>query len=284
MSIENIVLRQLTNNDFIELLDAINHSFADYIEPFKLNEEQLKFKIISEDIVLHWSVGVFLDSKLVAFIMHGVRALDSKKIVYNAGTGVLPEYRGKGLVGKMYEFILPFLEQNHVNKLVLEVIENNSSAIRAYEKDGFSIYRKLLCFSGKIRAEVRNVDICILPLNRLIWSEFLAFWDIQPSWQSYINSMDNSHVDSLGAFIDGDLVGYVLYSKDRKRIYQIAVSPNQRRRGIASNLIKETYKEMNGEEIQINNVDSAYESLRFFIEKQGLVNDVNQFEMIKNIS
>jgi len=53
---------------------------------------------------------------------------------------------------------------------------------------------------------------------------------------------------------------------------------------IASNLIKETYKEMNGEEIQINNVDSAYESLRFFIEKQGLVNDVNQFEMIKNIS
>lgn len=284
MNTGNIVIRRLTDDDFDDLLNAVNSSFADYIVPFNLNKEQLKFKILSEDIVMQWSVGVFLDNKLVAFIMHGVRALDSKKVVYNAGTGVLSEYRGKGFVGKMYEFITPFLKQNEVKELVLEVIESNNSAIRAYEKDGFTVRRKLLCFDGKIETTINHhSNVCLLPLNKLLWTDFVAFWDIQPSWQSYINSMDNLQPDALGAFIEGKLVGYVLFSKERNRVYQIAVSKNHRRKGIASNLIKEAYQATNAETLQINNIDSTCESIKLFLERQGLVNDINQFEMMRSL-
>lgn len=283
MNTDNVVLRRLADDDFDDLLNAVNISFADYIVPFKLNEEQLKFKILSEDIVMQWSVGVYLDNKLVAFIMHGVRTLDSKKIVYNAGTGVLPEYRGKGFVGEMYEFITPFFKQNEVKELVLEVIESNNSAIRAYEKDGFTIHRKLLCFNGKIETTINHPNVYLLPLNKLLWTDFVAFWDIQPSWQSYINSMDNLQPDALGAFIEGKLVGYVLFSKERKRVYQIAVSKNHRRKGIGSFLIKEAYQATNAKTLQINNIDSTCESIKLFLERQGLVNDINQFEMMKSL-
>ncbi|WP_286862462.1 MULTISPECIES: GNAT family N-acetyltransferase [Sphingobacterium] len=283
MNTDNVILRRLTDDDFDDLLNAVNTSFADYIVPFKLNEEQLKFKILSEDIVMQWSVGVFLDNKLIAFIMHGVRTLDSKRVVYNAGTGVLPDYRGKGFVGKMYEFINPFLKQNEVKELVLEVIASNNSAIRAYEKDGFTVRRKLLCFGGKVETTINHSNVCLLPLNKLLWADFVAFWDIQPSWQSYINSMDNLQPDALGAFIEGKLVGYVLFSKEMKRVYQIAVSKNHRRKGIASHLIKEAYQATNAEILQVNNIDSTCESIKLFLERQGLVNDINQFEMMKSL-
>jgi len=100
----------LTEKDTPDLLNTLNHAFADYIVPFQLNAEQLQFKIRSENIVSDWSLGVFDSERLVAFIMHGVRKENGKTVVYNAGTGVLSEYRGQGLVGKMYDFIQPFLK------------------------------------------------------------------------------------------------------------------------------------------------------------------------------
>lgn len=276
-------IRQLAKQDTNDLLKAINGAFADYIVPFQLNDGQLQFKIESENILLEWSIGVFDSNQLVAFIMHGIRTENGKTIVYNAGTGVLPKYRGQGLVGKMYNYIQPFFKENKVNQHVLEVIENNQSAIRAYEKNGFYINRKLLCFSGKLQVESHSNIALIQPLNEFSWNDFQLFWDISPSWQSAELSMNNAKPTALGAFIEGKLVGYVLFNSGKNRIYQIAVKPQERRKGIAKQLLVEVNKQLSDGTIQINNVDEAAENLKIFFEKQGLVNDINQFEMVKSL-
>lgn len=276
-------IRQLTKQDIPDLLNAINGAFADYIVPFQLNAEQLQFKMQSENIVPEWSIGVFEAEKLIAFIMHGVRTVNGKTVVYNAGTGVLPEYRGHGLVGKMYDYIQAFFEEHNVNQLVLEVIESNQSAIRAYEKNGFTIQRKLLCFAGELQPKQDLNIATIKPLQNFVWEDFKLFWDISPSWQSAISSMDIAQPKVLGAFVGEDLAGYVLFNPTNKRIYHIAVTPEHRRKGIGTQLLAEVQKQLSEEKVQINNVDESAENLKLFLEKEGLVNDINQFEMVKNI-
>lgn len=276
-------IKKLTIQDTECLLQAINQAFADYIIPFKLTAEQLHFKITSENIQLDWSVGVFVDKTLIAFIMHGVYTYNGETCVYNAGTGVLPAFRGQGLVGKMYDFISPFLRENQTRKLVLEVIEGNHSAIRSYEKFGFSIQRKLLCFEGKLHVEKPEKNVVIKTLDDFSWSVLQSFWDIEPSWQSAPQAMNFIKPSLLGAFVEQELVGYVFFNPLLKRIYQIAVSPGYRRKGIGTQLLAETSFYTDGEKIQVNNVDESAEHIQLFLEKYGLINDISQFEMIKHL-
>jgi|GEM_PF-1269964 len=53
-------IRQLREQDTPDLLNVIDDAFADYMEPFQLNTEQLQFKMMSENIILEWSVGAFV--------------------------------------------------------------------------------------------------------------------------------------------------------------------------------------------------------------------------------
>lgn len=276
-------IRILNQNDTPILLKTINAAFADYIVPFQLTEAQLQSKITSENILLDWSIGVFHEDEMVAFIMHGVRNENRKAKVYNAGTGVIPTHRGKALVGKMYDFIQDFFVNNNANQLVLEVIEGNNSAIRAYEKNGFEINRKLLCFSGildvKLNANIAEIRI----LNDINWDEAQNFWDISPSWQNSNESMKMAKPTALGAFVNDHLVGYVLFNSTNKRVYQIAVAKDFRRKEIGKQLLAEVQNQLSVEKLQINNVDEACESLKLFFEGLGLKNDINQFEMTKDL-
>ncbi len=276
-------IRRLIQEDTGDLLNAVNGAFADYIVPFQLDAEQLQFKMTSEDVLPAYSVGVFDDDKMVAFIMHGHRNSSGKRIVYNAGTGTLPAYRGKGLAGKMYDYMMPFLKDQEIEQLVLEVIESNQQAIRAYEKSGFSTRRKLLCFGGILVAKDVPGDYVVRPLNHLDWDILQSFRDIEPAWQNAASTMENVLPEALGAFAGDELIGYILFNPERKRLYQLAVAPRHRRKGVATQLLNQIQQVLPGQKIQCNNIDEAATGLKIFLEKQGLVNEINQFEMIKNL-
>lgn len=276
-------IRRLIQEDTGDLLNAVNGAFADYIVPFQLDAEQLQFKMTSEDVLPAFSVGVFDAGKMVAFIMHGHRSPSGKRIVYNAGTGTLPAYRGKGLVGKMYDYILPFLKDQEIEQLVLEVIESNQQAIHAYEKSGFSNRRKLLCFGGSIAAKAVPGEYEIRPLNHLDWDILRSFGDIEPAWQNAAATMENILPEAIGAFAGDELAGYILFNPERKRLYQLAVAPRHRRKGVATQLLNHIQQALPGQKIQCNNIDEAATGLKIFLEKQGLVNELNQLEMIKNL-
>lgn len=276
-------LRRLTDKDRADLLVTFNDAFADYIIPFKLDEEQLLFKISAEDILPEYSVGAFDKGKMVAFMLHGFRDSACKKIVYNAGTGILPAFRGRGLVGKMYDHLLPFLKNRGINQVVLEVIENNQRAISAYEKAGFSILRKLPCFGGVLQRNAAPGIYTIQPLNQLDWQILPSFWDIEPAWQNATATMKKIMPTAFGAFSGSELIGYILFNLDRKRLYQLAVAPGYRRKGVATQLLSQMRKVLPQEKIQCHNVDEAATGLKIFLEKQGLINEINQFEMGKDL-
>lgn len=278
--------KNLANVEVEEILSVFNLSFSDYVVPFHLSKDQLITKIAAEKIDLNLSVGAFEDGKLVAFILQAQKDENGEKVIYNGGTGVIPGNRGKGLVRKMYDFIIPVLKEKNADVLLLEVIEGNQPAIRAYENFGFKIIRKLLCFNGNIKPGKMNSDVLIKELTDFQWETFRSFWDIEPSWQGSVFVLEDMRKDcvALGAFEGGKLVGYTIYSPASKKVYQMAVDKNYRRQGIGTKLFEMIGHKINGEIISFNNVDESSENIsKFLSEKIGLKNWISQFEMKRTI-
>lgn len=278
--------KTLSNTSTEDILSVFNLSFSDYIVPFHLSIEQLTTKIAAEKINPDISVGAFEDGRLVGFILQAEKTGNGEKIIYNGGTGVVPESRGKGLVRKMYDFIIPILKERNADTLLLEVIEGNDAAIRAYENLGFNKVRRLLCFNGNINAKKENAEVSVQELKDFQWEKLSAFWDIEPSWQGSVfvlNPMPENYI-TLGAYIGEKLVGYIIYGPAAKKIYQIAVDKDHRKQGVGTKLFNAIKERNNGEAISLNNVEDTAEDTHLFLTQTiGLKNPVSQFEMKRSI-
>ncbi|MBL1219417.1 GNAT family N-acetyltransferase [Chryseobacterium sp. L7] len=279
-------IRSLKNTGVEELLSVFNESFSDYVVPFHLTLEQLTSKIATEKIDMDLSVGAFHSDKLVSFILRAEKEENHQRIIYNAGTGVIKEYRGQGLVRKMYDHIVLSLNGEDDNVLTLEVIVGNDAAIRAYENLGFKIIRKLLCFNGIIDLKEKDSEIQVKEMETFQWEAFQSFRDIEPSWQSSIEVLEGIRKDCriLGAYKNGMLVGYAIYNPAAKKVYQIAVDKNYRKQGIGTQLFCRIGKDCEGQALSFNNVDERSQNTSAFLERTlGLKNWVSQFEMKKNL-
>jgi len=278
-------IKTLAGIDHKDILNAFNNSFSDYFIPFKLTEEQLKSKMLADKTDLNLSVGVFEKGKLIAFILHGFDSVNNENVVYNGGTGVIPQKRGFGLTKQMYLFMLPILAKKRINKLILEVISENTQAIKSYKKSGFRIKRELICYQGIIEDLKTSIDIEIKELQNYNWKLMESFWDINPTWQNSRNVINESkhNIISWGAYSNKQLIGYVIYNPTHKRIQQIAVSKNFRKKRIASTLILEL-AETYGNTVSIINVDKSSKNVNAFFKKIGLENNLQQLEMELNLN
>ncbi|MCG2461621.1 GNAT family N-acetyltransferase [Flavobacteriaceae bacterium F89] len=263
-----------------EILKVFNESFSDYFIPLQLTEEQLNSKILADKIKLDLSVGVFENGNLVAFILHGYDKINSEKIIYNGGTGVIPKNRGSGLTKQMHRFILPVLKEKGINKLYLEVIAENIQAIKSYKKSGYKVERELVCYKGEIRISKINNNLEIKELQNYNWNSIQSFWDISPTWQNsknILNELRKTNI-SLAAYIENQLTGYVIFNPKNKRIQQIAINKNYRKQKVASTLLSKLIEDY-GNTLWVINVDKSSKSVNAFFQKLGFEKNLEQLEM-----
>lgn len=122
------------------------------------------------------SAGIFDDNKLVGFILHGIDTDENGTLTaFNCATGILPEYRKRGFVQELYQYLFPALQAGGVEKCGLEVITQNDIACQSYERAGFEVKKRYKCFFGKLE-----------PTGAL--GGLLAFTKTaKPNWGSYAN-------------------------------------------------------------------------------------------------
>ena len=275
--IEFNTLRQTSNQ---EILNCFNLSFSDYMIPFKLNPEQLETKIVTESINREISVGAFRNQKLIGFVLHGERKAGKVQKAYNAGTGVIPAERGHALTRRMYDFIKPELERKRFDEIVLEVISNNSPAIKSYEEIGFKAVRKLSCYSGELIIKEINKEIKILQIEKPNFEQLSQIGEIEPTWQNSVETIINLGNDALCflAYMGAKLCGYTVLNSNNNRILQIAVKKEVRNRLIGSTLLHHLNK-LNSKPISIINVDNNFHSINNFLESRNLIKTLVQEEM-----
>lgn len=107
-----------------------------------------------------------------------------------------------------------------------------------------------------------------------------SFGDIHTTWQNSKNVLDDlkKDNDARAAYMNGQLIGYVIYNPKSKQIQQIAIHKSYRRKGIATKLIADLAGQY-GSSFSVINVDKKAKSLSDFFESLGFECFIEQLEM-----
>lgn len=272
--------RFLKNVNLEELLQVFNKSFSDYVVPMKLSMDQLRDKIKAEGIDLTISVGAFCNKELVGFILHA----KNNDYLYNAGTGVLPSFRGNNLTTKMYDYAIPLFKSFSMRKINLEVVSSNETACKSYRKIGFKKWRVLNSIKGIISIKTHKFEeVEGLQISNLPYYEYLISFaekDIIPTWENNEFCIQNfeTSLTIRKATINGTTtVGYIIFDSKANKILQIWVKEAYRRKGIGSYLIKELIG--NDRSFLVTNIDGQNFGIHSFFKSVGGEPYLEQVEM-----
>jgi ribosomal protein S18 acetylase RimI-like enzyme len=262
--------------------------FADYIIQFDLTERQFQNHITLNAVDLDRSAGCFDAEKPVGLSLNGFGKWEGKATVYDAGTTVIPEYRRRGISRAMFDWMVPGFSAEGYKQFLLEVITSNNPAIRLYEQLGFYTTRELLLLEGEPTINLdRSVDgaIEIREIHRHENIPFALFWEGKPSWQNSPEAVERSIQMKrfFGAFIDGECVGYIVFSGGVGRLAQLAVHRDHRRKGIGTRLLREMQKDAQDQKLHIINLDESMTESVLFFQNRGFRKVLAQFEMVKDL-
>jgi len=274
-----MTIRGLDHCSLEIITSTFNEAFSDYFIPLQFTAETMKAKMKAENILLPYSIGAFEGDRLVGFILHGYDSFDGEKIIYNAGTGVVPAFRGKGLTVDMYQYAIGHLQAEGIRSHVLEVIDTNQPAINVYCKMGFSIVRKLGAFRSSVSVPVNSLST-ITQLNE-IDDTVMVFRDCRPAWQNSLASIrrDRTGHSFPGIYINGELVAYAVYVPSSGRVKQCAVHPHWRRKGLGSSLIGYMMDHNAKGELVFTNIDEEYTPGIQFLEALAFKKFLGLYEM-----
>ena len=275
-----INFRSLAYTDIETLLICFNDSFKDYFVPLQLTKEQLAGKIYAEAIDMKLSFGAFHNGQLVAFILNGIDDIYNKKTAYNAGTGVLPGYRGQKLSMFLYIYLIDELKKNGIEKAILEVIDQNIAAIKTYERIGFAITASLISSKGK--PENKTFDPSTIQISKHPdWGMITTMCEWKPAWQ-YNNNTLRRAWNNYTLFTSGDdiVMAYCIANPENGRIAHFGRNENGDEH--ISNLFGYLASTIEPP-LTIIHVDEIATEANAFIKKTGIQHFINSFEMQMDI-
>ncbi|WP_347157738.1 GNAT family N-acetyltransferase [Pontibacter chitinilyticus] len=277
----------LSEKQLPQLHQTFIAAFADYVVPIQLSWEQFQAKVTREGITPSFCVAAFAGEQMVGFILTGLGEWQGKPTAYNAGTGVIPAFRGQHITQQLYQFLLPKLRESGVEQCLLEVIQENAPALKSYQHTGFHITRSLDCFRGLKNELLFQVPppeaITIVEAAIPDWQAYAALQEVLPTWQNAPQAIKRS-IDTtliLEAQTTGqELVGYaVLYPKNGA-IAQLAVAEAYRRLGIGTALLRAMSSRTEAPALLLINVDAVAHDTISFLERRLFRTILKQYEML----
>lgn len=276
-TLENVCIEKL-HNTFVE-------AFSDYTVKIDMPLLKLQQNLKRTGFVAKASICASDNEILVGLLLNAIRQWDGKLTVYDAGTGVVKEYRNKGISSNMVLSAVQLLKEMKVEQYLLEVIQSNTAAVNLYKKQGFKVSREFECFNldKKLfthipKHKVQHID----SISENDWIELAKFWDVRPSWQNSIdsvNAISDTFIYSI-VNINEAIVGYGIIDKKTGAIPQIAVDKNYRGRGIGTSIFADLLMSTESDNISIINVDSQCTSMKNLILDLGFKQMLKQYEMI----
>jgi len=266
-------IRSLQDTPLDTIVNCLLISFEDYFVPMptQLGYWQDRFK--GARVNLGLSFGCFEQEQLVGFIINGIDDHQGELTAFNTGTGVIPSHRGKRVVDQIYDFAIPILQKAGVQKCALEVIQANDRAIRVYERIGFRITKKFLCFKGQLKEGKALLDIKIVPFHEVA-ARNKPFHDYY-SWDNMDAAVTAAGPVYTTYFVrdsEGEEVGYFTINPNNGYLAQYESFQDD------FNLLLNAISQIRTE-VRINNVDIERADVVIFLLAAGLDNHIDQYEM-----
>jgi len=278
----------LSIDQYSGIYRAFLEAFSDYaVDMSYMNESNMLNRWIKNGVDFSCSVGAFHGDKIVGFTMIGIGFYKGQLSAFDAGTGIIPAFRGKGLASAMFDFAIPKLKGKEVKRFYLDVLQSNRAGIRAYEKSGFTIARRYNCYELRLTNQKFPAydprHIQVLPIDRELIYTFANELDWTPAWENSFFAISGIPDDLLvlGAFRKGICIGIIIYYPAIQWIHNILVRKEYRKQGIASRLLSYLLCEISIDTqlVKVINIQDTDVAMDKLVRKFGFSPVTGQYEM-----
>jgi ribosomal protein S18 acetylase RimI-like enzyme len=278
----------LSEADFPMAHATMVEAFSDYhLDMSYMTSERSRLRNLKSGVNYDCSVAAFDGDRMVGVTFVGLGDWLGERAAFDAGTGIIPNYRGQGVAKAMFEFILPRLRERGVSRFLLEVLQPNKAAIRAYEKTGFEITREFACYDLQLASfngeDLASGEFDVRRISKPDLQAFRSHTDWQPSWENSFEGMQNIEDDliMLGAFSHDRCIGILVFYPLLEWIMSLVVDVRHRRRGVASTLLKALMTDLPEgiDVVKVNNIDHSDQAMIAFFKKAGAKWVIDQYEM-----
>jgi ribosomal protein S18 acetylase RimI-like enzyme len=227
------------------LTELLNQAYAGYLVPIRFTPVA-----VSRTLGIH---GIDLDSSRVACC--GSAAIGIGLLSHRGWTtrlaamGIVPEFRHAGVGRWLLDRLLAEGRQHGDRRITLEVIEDNTPAVRLYESAGFTARRRLLGYIGDhVSAAASDppeeVDVPEVAREVVRW----GLPDLP--WQVSGETLAHHSLPVVG-FRLGDAFAVIEPKETRVELLSLIVRPEARRRGAATRLLRALFAHYPGKDWRI---------------------------------
>ena len=216
-----------------ELVEILNRGFENYFIPIQFNMSQFSTMLRKDSIDLDSSRILLIDGEPAGIALIARRGWTSRLVAM----GISKPMRGKGAGLWFMKNLIEESRQRNDREMVLEVIEQNESAVKLYQKTGFQIVRRLIGFihtspAGESSSDVEELDL--REAGRLI--TLFGFSDLP--WQ--LSGETIAHMNPPARAYRKDQAYAVISNPDAEHvvIYSLLVHPDARGDGLGLDMLK----------------------------------------------
>lgn len=266
-------------------------AFADYaMDASGTKEESMMLRMSKNAVDYAASAGAYEDDRLVGFTLIGIDEVEDVLTAFDAGTGIIPDFRGQGLAKRMFDHALPELQDRGVKRFLLEVLQGNEPAIKAYQKSGFVITREFRCYVAETEhlrtlSQVAGIHVDI--------ADAASFEGLIPEakWTPSFENRFSAHlaipdcVTFISAFDGNECIGSIAYCRPLNWLLSLVVKRSHRRRGVGGALLNYLAATMlvDSPRLAALNIDGKDTGMQAFFEGVGFNPLVDQYEMSREL-
>lgn len=264
-SLQNISLEQLA--------DCFNLAFSDYEQPIHFTTDSLKYYLTASRVDLSLSFGAFCREQLVGFILNSSGIYHGQAVVFDAGTGVIPEHRGKQVFSGLFAYTAEQLRDQKIKRYYLEVLQENHHAVSIYRKKGFSILREYSVLVASGFEGAKNPQVAALPYGD--FQTFETTFSVEPSFEHTMDAIQQNPQLYEVLYLPGQ--AYCIHAKRNGELIQLHYHNLEALKDVLSVLAGKYPSAM------AKNIDYKYPDVINVLQEIGFKEITKQYEMVRDL-
>ena len=219
--VSTLEIRRLSACSFDDAVKIWNEGFQGYFVDMTLSLDRYLSRLQREGLSPEFSLMAFINGTPAGSLLNGIRTNAGRKVAWNGGTGVSPQFRGRGVGKALMRATVDLYKEHEIQVATLEAISENESAISLYQQFGYEVVDRLVFFNHEGALSERafpqpNSQTYSAAQVAPHFVGGLEFYDESVPWQGHWQSLIRYNGEALVVSnANGLAVGYALYKKNR---------------------------------------------------------------------
>ncbi len=271
-----------------QIYEAFQKGFSDYMIKLTMEKDDMIDRFFGAEGNERALSYLALDGqKGVGLVLGGIRMMNGVKTMRCGTMCIDPDYRGKGIAGKLIDLHKEMGKSQSCKQMFLEVIVGNDRAIHFYEKNG---YEKVYDLSYYAMQKEDLTKMSILPIHEAYEIRQVGYYDVLTyrkelfdmhlPWQGEVEYFKTLEGKYYQVFEGSKILGSCGVFKGN--VFFLHIDPKYRGYGLGMAILFEALKNDGFESVRMTLANNAV--MKGFCEHIGMKkNALMQYEMFMSL-